>query len=894
MRLFLIASAVLWYTAAASAAPIDYARDIRPLLKERCFACHGALKQEGELRLDTASLIGKGGSSGSAIVVGDAGGSQLIERVSAKDEAERMPPEGAPLSPEQIQLLSAWIDQGAKAPQDEVPEEDPRKHWSFQPLTRPVVPAMNNGDSIRNEIDAFINAEHDKHGLQPMPPAEKHTLLRRVYLDLIGLPPTRDELQAFLADDSPDAYESVVNRLLDSPQYGERWGRHWMDVWRFSDWYGRRYVPDVWNSAPQVWRWRDWIVRSLNDNHGYDRMLQEMLAADEIAPEDDEAGYATGYLIRNWYALNPNDWMRSTVEHTGKAFLGLTFNCAHCHDHKYDPIAHDDYFRLRAFFEPIYIRQDRVPGEADPGPFQDYDYGQLRKIQQLGAVRAFDKTPDAITWFYTGGDERNRVTDRGSIPPGVPEFLSASLPKIEPVELPPRAWYPGLRPAIQQTVIDAAMDAIAEAERAVLAAKQSDTTSSQTGHGQRAIAEAQEIAARAELASIEARIAADRAKYGETPEADVAALTLAASRLEREAALRRSEAEVILQERTLAEAEAKPADDAKRAEAIGAATKALAATKSARDQARHALSDASRDGVYTAFSPTYPQTSTGRRKALAEWITSRDNPLTARVAVNHIWMRHFHIPLVGSVNDFGRNGDSPTHPELLDWLAVELMDSGWNMKHLHRLIVSSAAYRRVSAAKDAAQWIAIDPENRLLWRMNAGRMESEVIRDSLLYCAGQLDRTMGGQPIENSDSLTTHRRSLYYSFYPEQGGTSPLGELFDGPNPLDCYRRTRSIIPQQALAMTNSELVHQVSAAIVGNWKAAEEGQGAELFVVEMFKQILSRTPSNIERQVCVDAFETQHALLLQSSGDEVVATRGARESVVRALFSHNDFVTIR
>jgi hypothetical protein len=396
------------------------------------------------------------------------------------------------------------------------------------------------------------------------------------------------------------------------------------------------------------------------------------------------------------------------------------------------------------------------------------------------------------------------------------------------------------------------------------------------------------------LASIEARIAADRAKYGETPEADVAALTLAASRLEREAALRRSEAEVILQERTLAEAEAKPADDAKRAEAIGAATKALVAAKSAFDQARHALSDTSRDGVYTAFSPTYPQTSTGRRKALAEWITSRDNPLTARVAVNHIWMRHFHVPLVGSVNDFGRNGDSPTHPELLDWLAVELMDSGWNMKHLHRLIVSSATYRRVSAAKDAAQWIAIDPENRLLWRMNAGRMESEVIRDSLLYCAGQLDRTMGGQPIENSDSLTTHRRSLYYSFYPEQGGTSPLGELFDGPNPLDCYRRTRSIIPQQALAMTNSELVHQVSAAIVANWKAVEEGQGAEHFVVEMFKQILSRTPSSIERQVCVDAFETQHALLLQSSGDEVVATRGARESVVRALFSHNDFVTIR
>ncbi|MCA9201786.1 MAG: DUF1549 domain-containing protein, partial [Planctomycetales bacterium] len=241
---------------------------------------------------------------------------------------------------------------------------------------------------------------------------------------------------------------------------GERWGRHWMDVWRYSDWYGRRSVPDVWNSAPQIWRWRDWIVRSLNDDAGYDHMLRMMLAADEIAPDDDQAAVATGFLIRNWYALNPNDWMRNNVEHTAKAMLGLTFNCAHCHDHKYDPITHEDYFRFRAFFETIGIRQDRVAGEADPGPFQEYDYSTLRKVVRIGSVSVFDKQPDAPTWFYTGGDERNRLTERGSIRPGLPAVFGDEPVAIERTELPPVAWYPGLRPSIQQTEL-------ADAERKI-------------------------------------------------------------------------------------------------------------------------------------------------------------------------------------------------------------------------------------------------------------------------------------------------------------------------------------------------------------------------------------------------------------------------------------------
>jgi hypothetical protein len=568
--------------------------------------------------------------------------------------------------------------------------------------------------------------------------------------------------------------------------------------------------------------------------------------------------------------------MRNTVEHTGKAFLGLTFNCAHCHDHKYDPITQVDYFRLRAFFEPIYVRQDRVPGEADPGPFQDYNYSTLRKIQRLGAVRIFDRTPDAPTWFYTGGDERNRVKERGSIPPGVPAFLAEGLPKIEKVELPPRAWYPGLRPAIHETILADAHQAVKKAEAELAAAR-----SAKSGLP---LAEAKHAAAHADLASIEARIAADRARHGETPGADENALVREASRLERQAHLRRAEANLLTQEHALAEAE--KGKDAKK---IETAKKAVPSAKADLDKAKAAAGDLA--GTYTPFSPVYPRTSTGRRRALAEWITSRDNPLTARVAVNQIWMRHFNAPLVASVHDFGLNGARPTHPELLDWLAVELIESGWSMKHLHRLIVTSAAYRRASSVGDAEANVEVDPENKLLWRMNPGRMEAEVVRDSLLFCANRLDARMGGQELENGESLTTQRRSLYYSVFPEQGGKSPLGELFDGPDALECYRRSRSVIPQQALALTNSELVHQVSAVLAATlWDEMEMDPksdtttGNKMFILAAFERILSRPPTSKEVELC------SSFLAGRQSGGEV----RARESLVRALFNHNDFITIR
>ncbi len=917
-----------------AAEPVDYLRDIKPLLRARCYSCHGALWQKSGLRLDTATLIRQGGNKGPALTPGNSADSLLLDAVAGSNGLRRMPPkgEGEPLSEKQIALLRVWIDQGAKAPNEPIPE-NPRHHWAFRVPTRPTVPRVPNATWVCNPIDAFVAVEHAQRGLQPNPPAAKADLLRRVYLDLIGLPPTREELHTFLADPSDQAYEQVVERLLASPQYGERWARHWMDVWRYSDWYGRRAVPDVWNSAPQIWRWRDWIVRSLNADKGYDQMVREMLAADEIAPEDDETIVATGYLVRNWYALNPNQWMRDIVEHTGKAFLGLTLNCAHCHDHKYDPITHEEYFRFRAFFEPLELRQDWVPGEPDPGPFQKYEYAVLRRVVQAGSIRVFDEKLDAKTYVYLLGDERNRAEGKPPVAPAAPAFLEGDRLRIRPVELPPVASYPGLKPFVQQVEVGRWEKAIAKtrmsldkARRELIPVKQAlaeieaETDPARPtppvvadARARRLVAvrgaevavqlgEAQLAAAEAELVSTRARLAADNVKYKGMP-GKAEELARAASKADRVAVLCAAQEKQLQAEQSLDSARQK-ADAA----AVRKAEERLTAAAKAVALAHKAL--ATESTQYRPLSPVYPSQSTGRRRALAEWIGSRDNPLTARVAVNHIWMRHFGRALVESVFDFGRNGKKPTHPELLDWLAVEFMESGWSMKHLHRLIVTSNTYRMQSASKNNPA-LALDADNRWLWRFPARRMEAEVVRDSILQVVGELDPRLGGPPLENKLEAASRRRSLYFSVYPEDGGHPKFLELFDAPDPCDCYRRSESIVPQQALVLTNSRLLLDQSRLLARKlWSPIAETPAAaqtrqKAFVVAAFEQVLSRRPSSQELALCQEFLGKQGELLRttrpQSLKSDAASTAPspdpamrARESLVRALFSHDDFITMR
>ncbi len=1074
---------------------VDYAGRIKPLLQARCYACHGALKQKGGLRLDTAALAIRGGQGPAAIKPGDVEGSLLIERVSAEDESDRMPPDGEALRPSEVAALRAWIAQGARAPADEQPERDPRDHWAFRPPTRPAVPSVGREGWARNPIDAFIEVERERRGVIPQRPADRRVWLRRVSLDLIGLPPTSEEMDAFVADDSPEAHERVATRLLDSPQYGERWGRHWMDIWRYSDWWG--LGAEVRNSQKHIWHWRDWIVESLNADKGYDQMLREMLAADELYPDDLDKLRASGFLARQYFKFNRTTWLDETIEHTSKAMLGLTFNCAKCHDHKYDPISHVDYYRMRAIFEPYQVRTDMVPGEVD--------------LEKDGIPRAFDCNPGARTFLHVRGDDRRPDTGR-AIEPGFPPFLATGLAAIEPVPLPAEAHQPGLRPFVLAAHLQTADRRIAEARRTLEAARRELAETERAGEGgpsgpsssgskalglpvidrfatarpdlweirdggwsyssgkliqsragneratirlkplppadfeaklayrptggeiwksvginfdvsdrgevlaylsscaegpkaqvsykrdgpyayppegaqarsvevdrphelvvrvrgtlvnlvvdgqpsvayrlpisrrpgpielitfdakaefhsfelselpastvltdavsspgrpakgrhpvewaRRDVVVAEKALATAEAgrASIEARAAADRARHRQPPPDDLAALVAEAARLEKVAALAKADEDASRAEfDQLVAGPEKKGEAGKKSEAakvaLDAARKAIAAPGDSYTPLRGSLKtlESNLESEESRGKP-FPKVSTGRRSALARWITDPKHPLPARVAVNHLWARHFGRALVPTVFDFGRKGTPPTHPELLDWLAVELVEHGWSMKHIHRLIVTSETYRLSSSSAGASsETLRGDPENRLYWRANPVRIEAQLVRDSLLHLAGELDLTRGGPSIPVADE-SSRRRSLY--FVHSHNDHQKFLSMFDDASVLECYRRADSIVPQQALALENSPMAAAMAGKIARRIAAADPGVTDRDFIRASFLTVLASEPTEAEQAAVLDAL----ARLADAARREGRPDPGARSRIglIRALLNHNDFVTVR
>ena len=1079
-------------------ADVDFGRDVRPILVKHCLACHGPRTHKANLRLDAATLIHKGGESGRAVVAGKPAASLLLARITSKDPDQRMPAEAKPLSPREISVIRAWIVAGAVVPTNETIAAGPEDHWAWKP-PRPSARLAEGG----NPIDLYFDALHKRQGITPRPPASPQHLLRRVSLDLVGLPPTRKQLHKYLADAAPDAHARTVNRLLESLHHGERWGRHWMDIWRYSEWYGRRKNNEIRYSQRHIWRWRDWIVDSLNADKGYDQMILEMLAGDEIAADDTSILPATGYLGRSWYKFDRNVWLFETVERTGEAFLGLTLRCCRCHDHKFDPISHEEYYRFRAFFEPHNVRTDPVSAvvatETDNGKSQ---------VPTTGLARVYDKDLDVPTYRFNRGDGRYPDESK-KLEPGVPAALGGSPLKIEPVELPPAGYYPALRPELVASHIENAQRALAEANAKVQEAQQKAVEIRQTlqrreglakegigttdeaevflkddfskpnpdvwqvlggdwayedGHliekavtsfativtkqkhpadfrarvkyrplkpggyrsvgfsfdfvdkgnsqdvytatgdakqtvqafhrtggkqvyptegivpaslkvgelatievvvrgsqltidlnGERKLdyvmpverkagkfalwvhsgsAEFHELeitgvaetlddlrrqdrdavhqihlaewnarTAKAEAESLQARIAADRHVYFGPDDERRKSRVLKASAAERAVAFVNTQKAVYEIEHQLEETRIARGELAEKPKAETDLEAKLAQAEKKRDAAKASVD--SPDGKYKPLGELFPKTSTGRRLALARWITSESNPRTARVAANHLWNRHFGRPLVDTPENFGLNGRQPTHPKLLDWLASELIAGNWQMKPLHRLIVLSSVYRQTSNDRDESNR-GIDPENRFLWRMNSRRMEAEVVRDGILHLSGKLDLARGGPDLAESDGEKIPRRSIYFRNTPDS--RMPMLELFDMANPNACYRRKESVIPQQALALMNSGLAQDhardIAANLLQDLGAAENLESE--FVTAAFETMLGRQPSEAESTACVKylAAAAQPAgpnasVVFPGGGSSKRrpaadrATR-ARENLVHVLLLHNDFVTIR
>lgn len=735
---------------------IDFARDVAPIFAKHCYGCHGSQQQMSGLRLDQKDAALKGGQSGRVIVPHDSAGSRLIRLVAgANPEKKVMPPVGPRLSAAEIGLLRAWIDQGAVWPDRFSIAAAKPTHWAFQPIAHPTPPEVRNRAWVRNPIDDFVLAKLEAEGVAPSPEASKTTLIRRLSLDLTGLPPSPQEVRAFLDDNRSDAYERLVDRLLDSPHYGEKWGRYWLDLARYADSDG--YEKD--RVRPWAWRWRQWVIEALNKDMPFDEFTIEQLAGDLLPNRTEGMLVATGFnrntLTNREGGTDPEQFRDEQVldraATLGTVWLGLTVGCAQCHDHKYDPIKQKEFYQLAAFFNSEDEADVPAPLPGEIGPWMAARPEYMRKRQELleqygipglqadwenhlryAALHKGEKEE----WDFAYGEFTHTVDNANKV-----LFLD-----------------PAKRSEVQQMAM-------------------TDTVIGSCNN-----AYGKDYCAAFKLNELRAKL---NQLASATPQISYAPVLMDAD--------------------------------------------------TPRKTYVHIKGDWQQHGDEVqantpAVLPPLPRGEKITRLTLARWLVAPENPLTARVAVNRMWQELFGRGIVRTSEDFGTQGDRPTHPELLDWLATEFRARGWSMKQMVRLMVTSATYRQSSHARPELE--GRDPDNTLLARQARLRLPAELIRDEALSAAGLLDLRIGGRSVRppqpkgvaelsyansvkwvESTGADRYRRGMYIHFQ----RTSPYPQLmnFDAPNAeLSCTRRERTDTPLQALNLMNDSTFFEAAQGL--------------------------------------------------------------------------------
>lgn len=944
-----------------SQSAVAFTRDIQPLLAAHCYRCHSAQKAAGQLRLDDRTLALKGGISGAVIVPGDSSNSRLLKRIRGEGEEKQMPLGSAPLTPEQIALIARWIDEGAGWPDSTLRPQtsDLPKHWAFIAPQRPALPRVKNQAWVRNPIDAFVLARLEKAGLRPSPEADKTTLLRRLSLDLTGLPPTLKEVDEFLADLSPDAYEKLVERLLSSPHYGERWGRWWLDAARYADTNG--YEKDLPRS---IWPYRDWVIRAFNQNMPFAQFTVEQLAGDLLPNATLDQHVATGFLRNSMLnqegGVDPEQFrvegLIDRVDALGKTFLGLTINCAQCHNHKFDPIKQSEYYQFYAFLNSDDEPEIEVPDEqllqkraeiqqavrkieddlmaktpdlakrlAAWEEHSQYDESQWTPLTDAEIYASFgvkfDKLEDGS--FQAKGDNSTsnnyKITARTklrNITGFRLEFLTApGLPRTGPGRAPDGSFY------VSEFSVEAApLNQPDAGSKTTLTSPSADFAladfpvsnvidgnlkthwSSDAGPGRRnqpykmvfatqspvgfaagtllSFQLAQKFDESIKIGNVMPNVGRFRISVTTAPKPQADPLPASVRQLLNIPAAQRTteqKREIFSYYRTTVTewaAASQQIDMLMKDWPYGPTTLALTAREWPRETQIFRRGDWKRPGETVApgtpaMLHPFPADAPRNRLGLARWIVDKKNPLTARVTVNRMWQQYFGAGLVTTPEDFGTRCETPSHPALLDWLATEFMDSGWDVKHVHRLIVNSATYRQ--SARVTPQLQAADPTNTLLARAPRLRVEAEIIRDIALAASGLLSPKIGGpsvyppipdgvlnlgygapMPWPTATDADRWRRGMY-TFW-KRSVPYPSLSVFDQPNgDFSCSRRIRSNTPLQALTTLNDRVFVEAAQALA--LRVFREGGATDQAKMSYaFRLCTARKP---------DAFELQKLLAL-------------------------------